>query len=281
MSTSGSSRDRRPDFHFLESKLMFVEEKLEVGRIVRGQVILRNVGKEIIYFESEQPLVAGLERSQAVAPCSKRTKFNHAARTLQLLGILLAFCLFIQSPALSAARSNILANTAGHRNASLRSCSDTKVLETDGARILVPSCWTLGDYTEGSMFTNVFAFLSNQPMHKPCITTRSGTSTTVRCGFPVKTLKRGGVLVIFLAGGIPGWTIAKVKGQHLVVDHHAARETMIQKPYRSLRATDEFWIYISKNVPYNYYEFEAFFRNPGATEDHRLLQNMLNSMTIQ
>jgi hypothetical protein len=131
------------------------------------------------------------------------------------------------------------------------------------------------------MFTNVFAFLSNQPMHQPCITTRSGTSTTVRCGYPVKTLKRGGVLVLFLAGGMPGWTITNEKGQHLVVDHHAARETVIPKPYRSLGATDEFRIDISKNVPDNYYEFDAYFRNPGVAADQRLLQNMLKSMTFQ
>jgi hypothetical protein len=131
------------------------------------------------------------------------------------------------------------------------------------------------------MFTNVLAFLSNQPMHQPCETTRSGASTTVRCGYPVKTLKRGGVLVMFMAGGMPGWTIGNDKGQRLVVDHHAARETVIQKPYRSIHASVEMSIYISKNVPDNYYEFDAFFRNPGVNEDQRLLQTMLKSMTIQ
>ena len=168
-----------------------------------------------------------------MAPGSKRATFNHAAHALQFLGILLAFCFVIQFPALSATRTDIPTYKASHQSASLRSCSETKVLKADGARVLVPSCWTLGNYTEGSMFTNVLAFLSNQPMHQPCKTTRSGNSTTVRCGFPVKTLKRGGVLVMFLAGGMPGWTIANEKGQQFVVDHHAARETMIQKPYRS------------------------------------------------
>lgn len=165
--------------------------------------------------------------------------------------------------------------------ANVRSCLETKVLRTGGTSFRYPSCWALSNYTEESTMTTVVAFLSNQPMHQPCKTTRSGISTTVSCGFPVKTLERGGVLVTFVAGGMPGWTIADDTGRHLVVDHHAARETVIRKPNRSLDATAEYWIFIDRGVPDNYYQFDVYLRNPGVSEDQRLLRKMLNSMRIQ
>ena len=165
--------------------------------------------------------------------------------------------------------------------ANVRSCLGTKVLGTGGTSFRYPSCWTLSNYTEESTMTTAVAFLSNQPMHQPCKTTRSGISTTVSCGFPVKTLERGGVLVTFIAGGMPGWTIADDTGRHLVVDHHAARETVIRTPNRSLDATTEYWIFIDRGVPDNYYQFDVYFRNPGVSEDQRLLRKMLNSMRIQ
>jgi hypothetical protein len=128
--------------------------------------------------------------------------------------------------------------------------------------------------------TIAVAFLSNQQLHKPCTTTHSGISTTVSCGFPVKTLRHGGVLVTFIEGGMPGWSITRETGQRLVVDHHAAREALIKKPYRSLDATVEYSVFIDKGVPDNYYLFDVLFRNPGVLRDQRLLRKMLNSMKI-
>lgn len=129
--------------------------------------------------------------------------------------------------------------------------------------------------------TTVLAFLSNQPTHPPCNTTRSATTTTTRCGFPIKTLENGGVLVMFVEGGMPGWTIANQTGQRVVVDHHVARETVSSKPNDSLHATEEITVFIDRAIRDNYYELTAFFRNPGVAEDRRLLQRMLYSMRIE
>lgn len=215
-----------------------------------------------------------------MAPRSTRDECNRAVRALTALLLVLVLGVATELPTVGATRSNSPVDTTEHLTANARSCFNTKVLKTGGTSLRFPSCWTMRNYMEGSSFTNVIAFLSNQPMHKPCISTHSGKSTTVRCGFPIKTLKRGGVLVMFVNGGMPGWTIAKETGQRLVVDHHAARETVIRKPYRSLQATDEVWIIIDRGIPDNYYEFEVFFRNPGVKEDQRLLQRMLDSMRI-
>jgi hypothetical protein len=201
-------------------------------------------------------------------------------QALAALLLLLTLIVAMEPPASGATRQNGAVVTTGHRDADVRRCVETKTLRTGGTSLRFPSCWTMRNYMEGSTMTNVIAFWSNQPMHQPCTTTRSGAKTTVRCGFPIRTLKSGGVLVEFLAGGMPGWTIANVVGQRLVVDHHAARETVVQAPYRSLHATDEYSIYIDRGIANNYYEFAVFFRSPGIAEHRRLLQEMLDSLRI-
>lgn len=129
------------------------------------------------------------------------------------------------------------------------------------------------------MFT-VLAFLANQQMHQPCSTSHSEMGTTVHCGFPVKTLKQGGVLVSVIGAGMPGWKIAKVVGHHLVIDHHAARESVIRNPKNKLDATTEYWITIDRGVPDNFYEIEVFVRSSGVSKDQRVVQTMLNSIRI-
>ena len=128
--------------------------------------------------------------------------------------------------------------------------------------------------------TTVVAFLSNQPTHQPCKTTRAGISTTVSCGFPIKALKPGGVLVTFVEGGMPGWTISNETGRHVVVDHLRGTRTVVRRPIHVLDATVEYGIFISRDVPDNYYEFDVFFRNPGASKDEQLLQQMLKTMRV-
>lgn len=162
-----------------------------------------------------------------------------------------------------------------------RSCLETKILTAGSTSLRYPSCWTRRSYVEESMMSNVIAFLSNQPTHRPCTTTHSGTDTTVRCGYPVTALKNGGVLVMFINGGMPGWSIAKATGERLVVDHRVTRETVTHHPPGSIHATEEVSIYIEAATSDNYYELTAFFRGPGVADDQRLLENMLKSMKFQ
>ncbi|MHB8378823.1 MAG: hypothetical protein ACYDB2_02755 [Acidimicrobiales bacterium] len=117
-------------------------------------------------------------------------------------------------------------------------------------------------------------------MHTPCSTTHSGTEITSRCGFPIKTLEPGGVLVMLILEGMPGWKFARELGHHLGVDHHAAREFVTRNPSGPLHATDEIAILIAAGVPDNYYELMAFFREPGVAEDLRRLEQMIGSMKI-
>jgi hypothetical protein len=209
------------------------------------------------------PLPAGTYRTQIVLPNARPALPTPHALTIFLTGA-------------TGLKSSVA--ITGRRAAHVHSCLETKVFTNGLTGLHFPSCWTLHNYVEESMMSNVMAFLSNQPTHPPCVTTGAATKTTVRCGYPIKSLRNGGVLVIFINGGMPGWTIANQTGKRLVVDHHVTRETVTPHPRGSLHATEEISIFISANVPDNYYELTAFFRNPGVAEDQRLLEKMLNSM---
>lgn len=203
------------------------------------------------------------------------------ARALPALALFLVLGIATQSTTLSASSLNGPDASGGHRVSNARSCFGTTALKTDRASLHYPSCWHLSKYPDESTMTSVLAFLSNQPTHQPCNSIRSGATTTTRCGFPIKTLENGGVLVMFVEGGMPGWTIANQTGQRVVVDHHVARETVSPKPNDSLHATEEITIFIDRGIPDNYYELDAFFRSPGVAQDRRLLQRMLYSMRFE
>jgi hypothetical protein len=60
MSLTHSSRDRWPDFPFLEATVTLDQEELEVGGFSPGKVHLRNLGEEVIKFQSDQPIAAAI-----------------------------------------------------------------------------------------------------------------------------------------------------------------------------------------------------------------------------
>jgi hypothetical protein len=162
----------------------------------------------------------------------------------------------------------------------VNSCTGTKVAEVDQSRLHYPSCWTLGNYADSSMMTTVVAFISNQTMHPPCVTKKSGIGTTTSCGFPIKSLNHAGALIMVVEGGMPGWTISKETGRYFVVDHHPARESVSKKHLRSLNATEEISVSIDAGVPDNYYQIVGFFRGPGVANDTRRFNEMVTTFQI-
>lgn len=181
-------------------------------------------------------------RTRAVASHGKtqRNLSRHFFSARQVLCISTTlFVLFVASPLPVSAATRVDHPFSNIGQRERRTCLDTKSLESGRISTRYPSCWTLSNYSAGSTMTTVLDFLSNQPMHNPCSTMRSGTETTSSCGFPVKTLEHGGVLVMLILGGMPGWKISSQTGHHLMVDHRAARESVTRNSAGSLHATNE------------------------------------------
>lgn len=184
-------------------------------------------------------------------------------------GLLLDHYAYVNSP--GGARPRIQA---------VESCERTRTLRVDATRLHYPQCWVASTYKESTMMTTVVDFLSNQAMHRPCVTRGSGVATTTSCGFPITSLHRGGALIMIVEGGMPGWNLSNEVGRRLDVDHHLARESVTKGPFRSLNATDEVSVFIDAGVPDNYYELTGLFRAPGVARDLHRFSEMLDSMKI-
>lgn len=70
-----------------------------------------------------------------------------------------------------------------------------------------PAAWKAYPVGQQALHFNPLVYLSTQPVHSPCTT--SGNETT--CGFPLKQLEPGGVLVGWLDNGIPAFRLGPGK----------------------------------------------------------------------
>jgi hypothetical protein len=192
---------------------------------------------------------------------------------------MLSYLLVVAEPSEGAVSNIRYAATTDHRAPDSQSCLDTRVLKEGRVSLYVPMCWALSRYTDASTMVAVVAYLSNQAMHNPCFTKRSGATTDYGCKFPIKKLEPGGALVMLMDGGIPGWKISDVSGKRLEVDHHPSRES-VDSPTSRLRATQEIQIFITTRIGDDYFEIAAYYRNPGLKNDRRLLQKVVSSIRI-
>jgi hypothetical protein len=131
------------------------------------------------------------------------------------------------------------------------------------------------------MMTTDLAYWSNQPMHDPCFTKRTTSGIVSSCGYPIITLRRGGVLVMLIEGGMPGWKIGTEPGKHLLVDHHEARQSIVSNSSGPLRENVTITTFIESGVADDFFDLVAFFREPGTAQDRGLLKTMLNSIRIR
>lgn len=163
-----------------------------------------------------------------------------------------------------------IGNVAGSR-----SCLETKLMTSGNVSLRYPACWSLSRYITDSTMSTALGYLSNEPMRNPCSSATSGVLTIDHCGVPIRTLKRGGVLVTLFLG------IGSGSGNHVVLSQRSGRESVAKHPPGALRATEEISISIDADMPGRYYELNAYFRGPGIVEDQRQLKKMLDSMKIK
>jgi hypothetical protein len=199
-------------------------------------------------------------------------------RRFSLMVFLLALFVGSAPPVFGAIPLNHPGSTLAHETGHFGSCIETKSFMTGQFIFSYPTCWTLRNNLESSMFSTVLVALSNQSMHNPCHTERSGSNVVTSCGFPVKTLKQGGVLVELIQGSMPGWKITREPGRHFTLDHHAARESMTRNPLGTLHATEEISVFIDSDIVDNFYDIDAFFRGPGVAGNQLVLEKMLKSV---
>ena len=120
---------------------------------------------------------------------------------------------------------------------------------------------------------NPLVYLSTQPVHDPCTTT--GNDTT--CGFPVSQLQPGGVLVSWLYGGPPAFTLGPGK-QIRVGGRPASLVDTAGGMCRQIGADRTIDVTIElRPLPSSLLQFTACLRGPGMAQSGAAVDALLAS----
>jgi len=136
-----------------------------------------------------------------------------------------------------------------------------------------PAAWKASTPPAQEIHFNPLVYLSTQPVHDPCTT--SGNETT--CGFPVTQLEPGGVLVSWLYGGPPAFSLGPGK-QTRVGGRPASRVETAGGMCRSIGADRTIDVTIAlRPLPSAPLQFTACLRGPGLTQSEAGVDALLAS----
>ncbi len=125
-------------------------------------------------------------------------------------------------------------------------------------------------------------YLSNQPMHAPCVSYPISGGTRTSCSaWPIYQLSPGGVVLKWMANGMPGWRFANQPGQSITVDGTPAKiVTSGPGICGQLGATQEIRVIIEPQLTDNWYELDGCFRDPGSANAMSQTMALLASVHI-
>ena len=129
-----------------------------------------------------------------------------------------------------------------------------------------PRSWSARHFDENSTFSAAIADLSNQAMHPPCTTRRVKNGIETTCGWPVRHLQPGGLLMRWQQVGVlvpSNWRFTDLPGQAVRVDDRPAKQE-ISRPgdCASIGATETIRTDIRRSARGNYYRVTACLRGP-------------------
>jgi hypothetical protein len=137
-----------------------------------------------------------------------------------------------------------------------------------------PAAWKAYPFSwAGELHFRPMVYLSTQPVQDPCSTRGNTTS----CGFPVKQLEPGGVLVTWNASSPP--TMALGSGAQVRVDGRPARRRDTAGGMcRKIGADRTIEVLIATNpLPSTPTEFTACLRGPGLAQEAKGVYALLDS----
>lgn len=145
-----------------------------------------------------------------------------------------------------------------------------------------PSGWTAEHFTIMSSFSSPLVYLSNQFMKDPCVREVTSNVESISCeAWPVESLRPGGVVVAWSSHGFPSWTFADQPGRAITVDGWDAKmSTNVGDGCRELGADRQLTVIISRKLRGNWYELDACFRDPGASESVADVLALLDTVHI-
>jgi hypothetical protein len=126
----------------------------------------------------------------------------------------------------------------------------------------------------GELHVQPLLYLSTQPVGDPCRT--SGKATV--CGWPLRRLQSGGVLVVWEARGWPGWSLSQQTGTRILVGGRAAKR-LVSRPgvCGAVGADLTVEVAVASPLPSNWTQVTACLRGPGLAANVRRLDALLAS----
>jgi len=137
-----------------------------------------------------------------------------------------------------------------------------------------PAAWTAYPFRwAGELHFRPSVYLSTQPVHDPCRT----RGKTTACGFPVRRLRPGGVLVVWQVLGIPATTLGA--GTRVRIGGHpASRVSTRGGSCRAIGADRTIDVLIeTRPPPSNFTQVTACLRGPHLAQNERRLEALLAS----
>jgi hypothetical protein len=163
----------------------------------------------------------------------------------------------------------------GASSASTGTAAALESFDNDFVQFSYPSTWAASEpTTSGALHVHPMIYLSVQRTGDPCRT--QGASTT--CGWPVRRLRPGGVLIVWENRGSPGWTLGSMPGTPLTVGGRPARRS-VSKPgaCATIGADESVEIAIARPMPANWTAVTACLRQPNLAASERELEAVLAS----
>lgn len=128
-----------------------------------------------------------------------------------------------------------------------------------------------------SLHFHPIVFVSDQPTGDAC----RAEGTTLRCGWPVSRLGRGGVLIVWENRGYPGWTLASAPGTTTSVGGRPARRHVARPGVCAAIGADEtLQVAIARPLKSNWTSFTACLRGPALAAREREVDAVLASTTF-
>ncbi|HEY1565070.1 MAG TPA: hypothetical protein VGF72_10330 [Gaiellaceae bacterium] len=147
-----------------------------------------------------------------------------------------------------------------------------------GLSFSYPTAWTASKaiLPADTLHFQPLAYVSTQPVGPPCTTHGNETA----CGFPLKRLRPGGVLVMWqYPYALPGFTLGG--GARIKVDAHPATRTTTKPGVCRQVGADRTIDVLIQLVPHSsYVELTACLRGPNLVQAERSVDAMLASATF-
>jgi hypothetical protein len=165
--------------------------------------------------------------------------------------------------------------SAGGCAAASRGPSSSGAFHNGFVELRYPSAWrAVEPAVSPELHVRPLLYLSVQPTRNPCRT--SGTVTS--CGWPVRRLRRGGLLIVWENRGYPGWSLASAPGRRLRVGGREARLLVSHRGVCSAIGADEtIAVAIARPLAGNWTAFTACLRGPGLPKLERDVERVLAS----